>query len=657
MCFRQCSDLVAAGGGQWQRRRGVPFDSMADVEELNRLVAQLTVSLRQQNEARERPTAQSDEENGSDENDLERGESDSGSYKSHVSVGSESLSSERDDLDDLPVHSLWDVHDHDEIALQDCGNLAEKRRYGEIVLKNKELCWPFFVKHLECLWTKQTWPLTELITEETLQKILLKHFLEPEEDVTLEEGSRVIAVPDPRRRSYILQGIIHGTMYQMEAKGLAYGGVVVAKGFDEEGQMDRVHIRFDLICEDEVPVCSPFLKVLNSVCSVHAPPASMEPCGKFFGIRLQKPAEPDARVIGKCVRTSRIDEIPTFILAVPLDGVASDELMDFQDYPPDGEWLRTFHPHLAERLRSSAQSYRRRWCRRNKIGGCTGQKRSHIGKFQSAGYLEGDFLFTCLRDWTEVCVPTRCVAEEEILQVGFRARYMNEDVNEAIWPRLEGLQTFPCALDFILVEIAEEDLATDVAGWPKGLHFPRGDDPEVEWSVQRGRLKEEFSADAEALSTKMELLVLKADLDDAIVTWRCICDQGLPQASLGPTLRKLEAEKLFTMLAKHCRSNKRWHTVSGTTIFDERLGRGRSVAEEGHVLVNSSESNFREWERVANSEWCPPWYYPNDAFSVLTRKCAEREMRIEIYHHEHAHQQWTSAIVVQKTELDPDCEM
>jgi len=231
---------------------------------------------------------------------------------------------------------------------------------------------------------------------------------------------------------------------------------------------------------------------------------------------------------------------------------------------------------------------------------------------------------------------------------------MNEDVNEAIWPRRELIQEFPCALDFILVEIAEEDLATDVAGWPNGLHFPRGDDPEVEWSVQRGRLKEEFSAHAEALSTKMEWLTLKADIDDAIVTWRLICDQGLPQASLGPTLRKLEAEKLFTMLAKHCRSNNRWHTVSGTTIFDERLGRGRSVAEQGHVLANSSESDFQQ---VENSEWSPPWYYPNDAFSALTRKCAEREMSLEIYHHEHAHHQWTSTIVVQKTELDPDCEM
>jgi len=213
----------AAGGGQWQRRRGVPFDSMADVEELNRLVAQLTVSLRQQNEARERPTAQSDEENGSDENDLGRGESDSGSYKSHASVGSESLPSERDDL---PVHSIWDLHDHDEMALQDCGNLAEKRRYGEIVQKNKELCWPFFVKHLECLWTKQTWPLTELITEETLQKILLKHFLEPEEDVTLEEGTRVIAVPNPRRRGYTLQG----TMYQQEAKALSWRRFLTKRG-------------------------------------------------------------------------------------------------------------------------------------------------------------------------------------------------------------------------------------------------------------------------------------------------------------------------------------------------------------------------------------------------------------------------------------------
>ena len=84
----------AACSGQWYRRRGVPFDSMADVDEINRLVAQLVVSLRQQNEVAERPTEQSDHESGSDENDLGRAESQSGNSLNRGSVHSDSPPSE-----------------------------------------------------------------------------------------------------------------------------------------------------------------------------------------------------------------------------------------------------------------------------------------------------------------------------------------------------------------------------------------------------------------------------------------------------------------------------------------------------------------------------------------------------------------------------------
>ena len=169
------------------------------------------------------------------------------------------------------MHSSYDSHAPDESRIFDSSNFAEKQRYGRMIEKDKELCWGVFLMHFDCLFTKQPWPLTAPITEETLHSILVKYFLEPEEDVALDTGARVIAVPNPRRPSCKSQGL----MYQRDAKDLAYRGVVWKKVFDEYMQLEKIHIDFDLTADDKVSVHSPFLKVLNSVRSMQTLPSSI----------------------------------------------------------------------------------------------------------------------------------------------------------------------------------------------------------------------------------------------------------------------------------------------------------------------------------------------------------------------------------------------
>ncbi len=534
-----------------------------------------------------------------------------------------------EDSADLAMHSFYDLHAPDDSGIFDSSNFAEQQRYGRIIEKDKELCWGVFLMHLDCLLTKQPWPLTAPITEETLHSILVKYFLEPEEDVALDKGTRVIAVPNPRRLSYKSQGL----MYQRDAKDLAYRGVVWNKVFDEHMQLEKIHIDFDLTADDKVSVHSPFLKVLNSVRSMQTLPSSMEPEGKLFGVRVPRPGNTDALVIGKCTRASQIDGIDTVVLAVPFNGVG--EKLEKQDCVDDKGRVRFQYT-------------------RKDFDPLTAHRNSDIWKHLSAGYLDGDFAFVSLDEFARICVPTHHVDDQHIFQLGFTARYMNDSVNDAIWPLYRNVWTenLPFALDLLLVEIAQADLAIDVAGWPNGLHIPRGDDPDVEWSMLRGVLKKEFADDAEALSTKKEYMTCKADIDNAIVSWSMICDAGKPQTSFGPTLRKLEADKLFMMLADHCADNTEWHSTSGTSIFDERLGCGRSIAEDGPVLANSSEYDYNQMENLA---WSPLWCYPHDALPSLLKKCEQEDMNLEVHHHEHAHNQWTSTLVVGRNNLEKEC--
>ena len=98
-------------------------------------------------------------------------------------------------------------------------------------------------------------------------------------------------------------------------------------------------------------------------------------------------------------------------------------------------------------------------------------------------------------------------------------------------------------------------MATDISEWPNGLHFPRGNDTEVEWSLQRAVLRHPYSKEPDSEETGKTSLCQKADIDNAVVSWHFICHEGKPQASFGPTLRKLEEKKLLEALANHCSDN------------------------------------------------------------------------------------------------------
>jgi len=205
------------------------------------------------------------------------------------------------------------------------------------------------------------------------------------------------------------------------------------------------------------------------------------------------------------------------------------------------------------------------------------------------------------------------------------------------------------------VPLRKEDCASDVDNWPSGLPFPRSDDSDVYWLMQRcvGRKGQIWNLLADIAATHRNNRVEKV-----LVPWHFICHEGIPQATLGPTLKDLERRRLLATLAAYDHGKIRVERRSpekeeehseddceeDLTDFLEFFYTGKSLCDPFPGPRNSAPRNYPNPCKQQH-QWTS-WTSPHDSLMTLQTKCQDMGMQIEVYEREHGYQQWTSLVVL-----------
>ncbi len=454
---------------------------------------------------------------------------------------------------------------------------------------------------------------------------VLWHYIEPEESVPLAEGVRVLAIPTPARLGNTApKHAYRGTVKKILTRKSQ--GLIVGMFYKQQ----IIEILFDVGVRGRC-VLDPFMvKHISSVCSISA---KIQLKHQLFGVRVGNSAYPDALAIGKLIRVESIEGIDALVLAVPLHGIASRNSIPMdggccavEDY--SHEFSRVFDVHY-------------------KVA----------GRDLSAGFMDGEYCFQSLVHFTLVCAPLKILDGEFIHQLDFVAGY--DEGNYGYWPeyRNDFKIERDSGLHFVLVYVAKEDCASDVDGWPSGLPFPGSDDCDSHWFMQRCVGKRE-----EIWNLLAHIDIGGTDPNNRVehvrVPWHFICHEGIPQATLGPTLKDLERRRLLATLAEYdegkirverrAPEKEREHSQDDSeddlTDFFEFFYTGKSLCDPFRGPRNSAPRNYpnpcnqqRKWTS---------WTSPDDSLITLRTKCQDMGMQVEVYEREHGYQQWTSLVVI-----------
>ena len=138
------------------------------------------------------------------------------------------------------------------------------------------------------------------------------------------------------------------------------------------------------------------VKHISPVCPIVA---EIQLKHQMFGVRVGNSAYPDALAIGKLIRLESIEGIDVLVLAVPLHGIATRHCS-----PMDGG---------CDAVEKSSHEFPRVFDMRYKVA----------GHDLSAGFMDGDYCFQSLVNFTLVCAPSKILDGEFIHQLGFVAGY------------------------------------------------------------------------------------------------------------------------------------------------------------------------------------------------------------------------------------------